>query len=46
MSGPTPPPLPAEVEALMRHMHLPYMRRAAPEVLATARSQRWDRPKC
>jgi hypothetical protein len=26
----------------MRHMHLPYMRRAAPEVLATARSQRWD----
>ena len=42
MSGPTPPPLPAEVEALMRHMHLPYMRRAAPEVLATARSQRWD----
>jgi len=26
----------------MRHMHLPYMRRAAPEVLATARAQRWD----
>ena len=26
----------------MRHMHLPYMRRAAPEVLATARSQRWE----
>jgi DNA replication protein DnaC len=23
-------------------MHLPYMRRAAPEVLATARAQRWD----
>ena len=42
MSGPTPPPLPAELEALLRHMHLPYMRRAAPEVLATARAQRWD----
>jgi DNA replication protein DnaC len=42
MSGPTPPPLPAELEALMRRMHLPYMRRAAPEVLATARAQRWD----
>ena len=23
-------------------MHLPYMRRMAPEVLATARAQRWD----
>ncbi len=42
MTGPTPPPLPAELEALLRRMHLPYMRRAAPEVLATARSQRWD----
>lgn len=42
MTGPTPPPLPPELEALLRHMHLPYMRRAAPEVLATARSQRWD----
>jgi DNA replication protein DnaC len=42
MSGPTPPPLAAELEALLRRMHLPYMRRAAPEVLATARSQRWD----
>jgi len=32
----------AELEALLRRMHLPYMRRAAPEVLATALSQRWD----
>jgi hypothetical protein len=23
-------------------MHLPYIRRAAPEVLATVRAQRWD----
>src|SRR6266700_4134751 len=42
MTGPTPPPLPAELEALLRRMHLPYMRRAAPEVLATAKAQRWD----
>src|SRR2546423_7913434 len=32
----------AEVERLTRRMRLPYMRKAAPEVLATARSQRWD----
>src|ERR1700737_2963295 len=42
MTGPTPPPLPAELEALLRRMPLPYMRRAAPEVLATAKAQRWD----
>src|SRR6266542_1285267 len=42
MSGPTPPPLPDELELLLRRMHLPYMRRMAPEVLATARAQRWD----
>jgi len=42
MSGPTPPPLPPDLELLLRHMHLPYMRRMAPEVLATARAQRWD----
>ena len=42
MSGPTAPALAADVEALLRRMHLPYMRQAAPEVLATARAQRWD----
>ena len=42
MSAPAPPPLAADLEALLRHMHLPYMRRAAPEVLATAKAQRWD----
>jgi DNA replication protein DnaC len=42
MSGPTPPPLPDDLELLLRRMHLPYMRRMAPEVLATARAQRWD----
>jgi DNA replication protein DnaC len=42
MSSPVPPPLPAELDALLRRMRLPHMRRTAPEVLATARSQRWD----
>jgi DNA replication protein DnaC len=36
------PPLPAELEALLRRMRLPYLRAAAPDVLATAKAQRWD----
>jgi hypothetical protein len=39
---PAPPPLPEELTALLRRMRLPYLRSAAPEVLATARAQRWD----
>jgi len=39
---PAAPPLPAELEALLRRMRLPYMRTAAPDLLATARAQRWD----
>jgi len=42
VSGPAAPPVPAELEALMRRMRLPYLRKAAPGVLATARAQRWD----
>jgi DNA replication protein DnaC len=42
VSAPTPPPLPADLDALLRRMRLPHMRRTAPEVLATARAQRWD----
>ena len=42
MNGPAAPPVPAELEALMRRMRLPYLRGAAPQVLATARAQRWD----
>ena len=42
MSSPVPPPLPAELDALLRRMRLPHMRRTAPEVLATARAQRWE----
>lgn len=39
---PTPPPLDDDLEALLRRMRLPHMRRTAPEVLATARAQRWE----
>jgi DNA replication protein DnaC len=39
---PAPPPLDAELEGLLRRMRLPHIRKAAPSVLATARSQRWD----
>jgi DNA replication protein DnaC len=44
MTTPTPqaPPLDSELEALLRRMRLPHIRRVGPEVLATARSQRWD----
>jgi DNA replication protein DnaC len=42
MKAPVPPPLPDELTALLRRMRLPYLRRAAPEVCATARAQRWD----
>ncbi len=42
MKAPAPPPVPEELTALLRRMRLPYVRRAAPEVLATARTQRWD----
>ncbi|GDY33457.1 ATPase AAA [Gandjariella thermophila] len=40
--NPTPPALPAELDTLLRRMRLPYLRKAAPDVLATARAQRWD----
>ena len=39
---PVAPPLPADLEQLLRRMRLPYMRTAAPDILATARAQRWD----
>lgn len=39
---PVPPPLPDELATLLRRMRLPYVRRAAPEVLATAKAQRWE----
>ena len=42
MRTPEPPPLPEDLETLLRRLRLPHIRRAAPEVLATARSQRWE----
>jgi len=39
---PAPPPLDAGLEALLRRMRLPHIRRVAPEVLATAKAQRWE----
>jgi DNA replication protein DnaC len=39
---PAPPPLPSELEQLLRRMRLRYIRRAAPEVIATATAQRWE----
>jgi DNA replication protein DnaC len=42
VNTPEPPALTAELEALLRRMRLPYVRRDAPEVLAVARAQRWE----
>jgi len=42
VTAPAPPPLDAGLEQLLRRMRLPHMRRIAPEVLATAKAQRWD----
>lgn len=39
---PAAPPLPEELKAVLHRMRLPYVRAAAPEVLATAKAQRWD----
>ncbi len=39
---PSPPPLPADLDAILRRLRLPYLRKHAPEVLATAKAQRWD----
>ncbi|MEO8967974.1 MAG: IS21-like element helper ATPase IstB [Solirubrobacteraceae bacterium] len=39
---PSAPPLPDELERLLRRLRLPYVRNAAPEVIATARAQRWE----
>jgi len=42
MTPPTPPPIPDELDRILRRMRLPYLRAAAPDVLATAKAQRWD----
>lgn len=42
VTAPNAPDLPAELEALMRQLKMPYARALAPELIATAKSQRWD----
>lgn len=42
MTTPAAPPLSQELDRILRRMRLPYLRKAAPDVLATARAQRWD----
>jgi DNA replication protein DnaC len=42
VSTPAAPPIPQELDRILRRMRLPYLRKAAPDVLATARAQRWD----
>jgi DNA replication protein DnaC len=42
MRPPEAPALPENLLAVLRRMRLPYVRAAAPEVLATAKAQRWD----
>ncbi len=42
VTTPPAPPIPDELERLCRRLRLPYLRKAAPEVIATAASQRWD----
>ena len=36
------PALPDELDKLLRRMRLPYLRAAAPDIIATAKAQRWD----
>lgn len=42
VGAPATPALPADLEALLRRLRLPHVRRHAPDVLATAKAQRWD----
>jgi DNA replication protein DnaC len=42
ITTPAPPPLPEELNQLVTRLRLPYIRKAAPEVLATAKAQRWE----
>ena len=38
----TAPPLPDELESLMRQLKMPHARGAAAELIATAKAQRWE----
>lgn len=39
---PAAPPLPEDVQALLRRLRMPHVRRHAPDVVATAKAQRWE----
>jgi DNA replication protein DnaC len=39
---PAAPPLPTDLEELLRRLRLPHIRRHAPQVIATAKAQRWE----
>jgi len=39
---PTAPPLPEDVQALLRRLRMPHVRAHAPDVVATAKAQRWE----
>ena len=39
---PPAPPIPTELEQIMRHLKMPYARGIAPDLFATARTQRWE----
>ena len=41
MTATSPPPLEADLEAGLKRLKLAAMRRLAPELLVTARTQRW-----
>jgi DNA replication protein DnaC len=42
MTAPSVPPLPADLDAGLRRLKLGSMRRLAPELLVTAKTQRWN----
>jgi len=42
VNGPEAPGLSDELEALLRRLRLPHVRAAAPQLIATARAQRWE----
>jgi DNA replication protein DnaC len=42
VNTPAAPPLSDELDALLRRLRMPYIRKAAPQLLATAKAQRWD----
>jgi DNA replication protein DnaC len=42
VGAPAAAALPDDLEALLRRLRLPHVRRHAPDVLATAKAQRWD----